>query len=195
MGIISTMGSKRIIRRTAGSGLNIIHRGRRQPSLRIIHGKRAVRGTSFKLSVIWGWWPSLHVRVHIVDCVPLWGKGGWCACLVVSDLVRRQNEHIVDFCGWWRTDVLVVKMLAASVQTDVSVNGYLTLLLTALPGSMLWTESFLLPFSITFYLITEHSRKFVIMISYQPYSSCTVAQKSVPMFACFSLKSITPNRI
>ena len=23
----------------------------------------------------------------------------------------------------------------------------------------------------------------------------TVAQKSVPMFACFSLKSITPNRI
>ena len=24
---------------------------------------------------------------------------------------------------------------------------------------------------------------------------CTVAQKSVPMFACFSLKLITPNRI
>ena len=138
MGIISTMGSKRIIQRTAGSGLNVIHQGRQQPSLRIIHGKRAVRGTSFKLSVIYevdGPACCLHVRVRVVDCVPLWGKGGWCACLVVSDLVCRQNEHIVDFCGWWRTDILVVKMLAASVQTDVSVNGYHALLLTALPGS------------------------------------------------------------
>ena len=26
-------------------------------------------------------------------------------------------------------------------------------------------------------------------------STCTVAQTTVPMFACFSLKSITPNRI
>ena len=128
MGIISTMGSKRIIWRTTGSGLNVIHRGRQQPS------KRAVRGTRFKLSVIWGWWPSLHVRVRVVDCVPLWGKGGWCACLVVNDLVWRQNEHIVDFCGWWWMDVLVVKMLAASVQTDVSVNGYVSYTITHSPS-------------------------------------------------------------
>ena len=31
--------------------------------------------------------------------------------------------------------------------------------------------------------------------SFQQEDTYTVAQKSVPMFACFSLKSITPNRI
>ena len=30
---------------------------------------------------------------------------------------------------------------------------------------------------------------------YHPHLTNTVAQTTVPMFACFSLKSITPNRI